>query len=96
LTERQAGDNASVDSAPSDAARRAQLEAEERSLSARRRRLHDRIDFIRSGRADPSQVDERLQKLLDEEREVSARRRQLHAEIDELRGRAAREASAGE
>jgi len=85
-----------VERAPSDAPPLVQLRAEERSLSARRKRLHDRIDFIRSGSADPTQVDERLQKLLDEEREISARRQQLHAEIDELRGRTPPEASAGE
>lgn len=65
--------------------RLARLRNEERSLSARRRRLHDRIDFIRSGRSDPAGAEESLARLLEEERQVSQRRQQLHREIDELR-----------
>jgi len=62
-----------------------QLIAEEKALSARRRRLHDRIDFMRSGRAaGGGDTAAQLQSLLDEERQVSTRRRELHAEIDKL------------
>ena len=63
----------------------ARLKDEERSISSRRRRLHDRIDFIRSGRADPAGADERLERLLEEERQLSDRRRELHRAIDALR-----------
>jgi hypothetical protein len=51
----------------------AQLEAEEREISAYRRKLHDRIDRF------PSEA------AISEEREVSGRRRELHRRIDELR-----------
>ena len=62
------------------------LEGEERAVSSKRRRLHDRIDFMRSGRAVPSEESEaRLLELQEEERELSLRRRELHAEIDVLR-----------
>lgn len=63
------------------------LELRERSVSQRRRRLHDRIDFIRGGGA-PDTSGDTLQRLLEEEREVSLERRQLHARIDELRAAA--------
>lgn len=71
-----------------DAHRLAQLESEERMVSSKRRRLHNRLDFMRSGAAVPSaDHEEQLQKLEEEEREVSARRRELHLEIDALRVR---------
>jgi hypothetical protein len=55
-------------------------------MSSKRRRLHDRIDFMRSGRAVASvDGDTKLLELQEEEREVSRRRRELHAEIDVLR-----------
>src|SRR5262245_25043841 len=58
------------------------LEAEERALSARRARLHNRIDFLRSGGGGPAdEVAARLDGLEREEREVSTRRRELHATI---------------
>lgn len=53
-----------------------QLEEEERAVSLRRRRLHERID-----RGFPNET------LLEEERRVSALRRELHAKIDVLRAR---------
>ena len=59
------------------------LEEEERTVSGRRRRLHDQMDFLR-GSGEPD-VEERLAKLTEEEREISARRRELHASIDALR-----------
>lgn len=69
-----------------EARRLADLESEERGLSARRRRLHDRIDFARGGSAVASpDAEEVLAKLLAEERQVSDRRRALHRQIDELR-----------
>jgi len=61
------------------------LEAEERALSARRRRLHDRIDFLRGGGGDPEAVGGELERLLDEEGRVSAERREIHRRLDELR-----------
>ena len=62
------------------------LEAEERSLSARRARLQNRIDFLRSGGGGSAgEVADTLEDLVTEEREVSTRRRALHAEIDAVR-----------
>ncbi len=59
------------------------LTAEERSLSAQRRRLQDRIDFLRSGGRGPDDdVTELLDELLRRERELSERRRELHEEIE--------------
>jgi len=59
------------------------LEEEELAVSARRRRLHDRIDFLR-GTGEPD-LEERLAKLAEEERAISDRRRELHRVIDALR-----------
>jgi predicted nucleic acid-binding Zn-ribbon protein len=74
------------DSAAEDTRRLAQLESEERTISSKRRRLHDRLDFMRSGGAVASDdYEEKLQQLIDEERELSTRRRELHIEIDALR-----------
>jgi hypothetical protein len=62
------------------------LEAEERSLSARRARLQNRIDFLRSGGGGPlDEVADTLDDLVLQEREVSTRRRELHAEIEASR-----------
>jgi hypothetical protein len=53
-----------------------ELEAEERSLSANRRRLHDRIAlYPEAGSGD----------LDEQERALSQRRKVLHAQIDRLR-----------
>ena len=69
-----------------DARLLATLESEERAVSSRRRRLHDRIDFMRSGRATPSpDHEQRLAELQEEERHLSERRRELHLQIDALR-----------
>ena len=54
------------------------LEDEERDVSARRRKLHDRLASF------PNEV------TLQQEREISARRRELHAEIDALRAERSR------
>ena len=51
----------------------ARLEAEEREISALRRKLHDRLASF------PNDVTEQ------HEREVSKKRRELHAQIDDLR-----------
>jgi hypothetical protein len=64
--------------------RLAELEERERTVSARRRRLHDRIDYARgtgAAEADP----DALARLHADERAVSDERRRLHAEIDALR-----------
>lgn len=65
----------------------AQLEEEERLLSKRRARLHDRIDFLRAnGNADGTPASpEQLEALDEQERELSKARKDLHARSDELR-----------
>jgi predicted nucleic acid-binding Zn-ribbon protein len=67
-----------------------QLNEDERSLSTRRARLQDRIDFLRAGGGGPLQeVAALIEELEREERELSRRRHELHEEIelarDELR-----------
>jgi hypothetical protein len=66
------------------------LEITERQISAQRRRLHVRIDFLRAnGNADGTPAtQEQLDALDAEERKLSAARRALHTEIDALRGKA--------
>ena len=73
----------------------ARLEQEERAASQRRRRLHERIDFIRGNGARDDASVERLEKLEADEREVSRSRRELHGRIDALRGQAAAGVSPG-
>ena len=63
-----------------------QLERDEQSISRRRTKLHERIDFVRSGgfaSAEPGE--DSLEGLLAEEREVSSRRLDLHDRIDAIR-----------
>jgi hypothetical protein len=70
-----------------DLERLGRLRLEERELSARRRRLHTRLEFLRSnGNADgtPATPDQ-LAALDAEERKLSSARRALHRQIDELR-----------
>jgi hypothetical protein len=55
-----------------------QLEAEERDLSAQRRRLHDRLASF------PNEL------TAEKEREVSKRRGELHVRIDNLRAERSR------
>jgi hypothetical protein len=71
---------------PDDATRPLEeLEEEERAISKRRRRLHDRIEFLAgSGMGEPD-AEERLALLVEEEREVSRHRRELHLLIDARR-----------
>jgi len=57
------------------------LEQEERQLSVRRRRLHERIDYLRG---DPGN-EEQLHYLAQQEIELSERRLELHNRIDQLR-----------
>jgi hypothetical protein len=63
-----------------------ELERAEQLVSRRRTKLHERIDFIRSGgfgSAEPGQ--DPLEELLEEERELSTRRVDLHYRIDTIR-----------
>ena len=66
-----------------------ELEREERRISKRRARLHDRIDFYRaSGHADGSPMSpEELEELSRQERDLSKARKDLHRRIDVLRQR---------
>jgi len=73
-----------------------ELDEEERVISARRRQLHDQIEFLRGrGLAEPY-AQERLERLEEEEKEVSRRRRELHALIDTRRAAPRDEGSGGE
>jgi hypothetical protein len=66
-----------------DHQRLAQLRKEERSISARRTRLHNRIDFLRAGGGgDPALSADLLAELEEQEREVSRQRRELHERIE--------------
>ena len=63
--------------------RLAQLRKDERSLSARRTRLQNRIDFLRSGGGgDSPESAELLADLERQERELSDERRALHERIE--------------
>lgn len=68
------------DSTPKE--ERKKLEAEERALSKRREKLHDRIDFLRTVGADEPDAAERVAALLEEERVLAERRTELHALLD--------------
>ena len=68
-----------------------QLERDEQSISRRRTKLHERIDFVRSGgfaSAEPGE--DPLEELLAEERDISARRLDLHYRVDRLRAERSR------
>ena len=61
----------------------AQLRKEERSISARRTRLHNRIDFLRAGGSGlPGQDADLLEELERQEKEISRERRELHERIE--------------
>jgi predicted nucleic acid-binding Zn-ribbon protein len=67
-----------------------ELERHERALSLRRRRLHDRIDFLRAGGGgDTAAVNDLIAELERQEREVSAERRRIQERVDALRAQAA-------
>jgi hypothetical protein len=65
--------------------RLAELDVGERTISARRKDLHEWIDSIYLGAPLDDVEVTLLERLEGQEREVSARRRRLHAEIDDLR-----------
>ena len=71
------------------------LEQEERAVSQRRRRLHERIDFLRGGGFTSPDDLERLAKLEVDEREISRTRKELHARIDTLRGQLGSQGAGG-
>ena len=63
----------------------AHLEREERAVSSRRTRLHDRISFVQAGGyANADLADEQLVSLRVTECELSERRRILHRGLDEV------------
>jgi hypothetical protein len=66
--------------------RLAELEREERGLSAKRRRVQERIDFLQAGGDGFAERSvEHLESLRQAEAELSRRRRDLHVRIDSLR-----------
>jgi predicted nucleic acid-binding Zn-ribbon protein len=65
------------------------LEQEEGAVSQRRRRLHERIDFLRQSGLAAAGDQERLAALEAEEREVSRQRKGLHERIDAIRAQVA-------
>jgi hypothetical protein len=66
-------------------ARLAELRELELRVSAHRRFLHLRIDFIRSQNSSSEAVAQQLAYLLKKERDLSDQRAVLHREIDQLR-----------
>ena len=68
-----------------------QLRKEERSLSAKRTRLHNRIDFLRAGGGGlPGQDGDLLEELERREKEISRQRRELHERIERMSAELAR------
>ena len=73
----------------------ARLNADERSLSARRARLQDRIDFLRAGGGGPGvDMAELIADLELKEQVLSEQRRELHERIELARTRLTRGGSA--
>jgi hypothetical protein len=68
-------------------ARLGELRRLEQSVSAQRRLLHARIDFIRAQATSSYAVAQQLAYLMTKERTLSDQRALLHHEIDQLRGR---------
>jgi hypothetical protein len=62
-----------------------ELVEQEKSLSRRRSRLHDQIDFLRGSGRDEPDAEARLASLLAQERTVSGERRRIQALIDARR-----------
>jgi hypothetical protein len=72
----------------------AQLRKEERSLSAKRTRLHNRIDFLRAGGSGlPGQDADLLEELERQEKEISRERRELHERIERVSAQLGRDAA---
>ena len=69
-----------------DALRRfRELVQQERRISDRRRRLHDRIAFVKTqGDHQNEQTDAQLEYLMQQEGELSSKRKELHRLIDEF------------
>jgi type III secretory pathway lipoprotein EscJ len=67
----------------------AQLRKEERSLSVRRTRLHNRLDFLRAG-GYPGQSNETIADLERQEQEISRQRHEVHERIELAEARMAR------
>jgi hypothetical protein len=67
--------------------RLAELEREERLISAKRQRVHARIDFLAAEKFGVY-IRRRLERLAEEEKELSKKRRALHAQIDRIRAAA--------
>jgi hypothetical protein len=66
----------------------ARMNQEERALSARRTRIQNRLDFLRSGGGGHgAEVEEQIAELERQEREVSLARRELHERIELARRR---------
>jgi predicted nucleic acid-binding Zn-ribbon protein len=60
-----------------------QLTLQERHISTVRTRVHERIEFIRSGGAGFGEtIDEQLDQLEEEEKTVSRQRREIHLVLD--------------
>jgi hypothetical protein len=63
------------------------LEREERLISAKRQRVHARIDFLAAEKFG-IYIERRLERLAQEEKQLSRQRHQLHAQIDRIRATA--------
>lgn len=61
----------------------ADLQKEERTVSARRTQLHRRIDFLRAGRGGEEDA-ALIEELKRQEQELSRRRLELHERIERL------------
>ena len=71
-----------------------QLRKEERSLSAKRTRLHNRIDFLRAGGGGLAGEDaDLLEELERQETEISRERRELHERIERASAQLGRDAA---
>jgi hypothetical protein len=67
----------------------ASLEQEERRLSAKRRWLQERMDFLRAGGGGFTEhTNQQLEQLRDVEKATSRQRRELHHRIDDMRAAA--------
>jgi hypothetical protein len=85
--EEEEADASDLDLSESARARLGELRRLEQSLSAHRRMLHARIDFIRPQASSSQPIAQQLAYLMRKERALSDQRALLHNEIDQLRGR---------